>query len=93
MPRTQNGNVIGVRELKTHVSAVLREVCETGAEFIVSVHGRPVARLEPLAAERVAAGVDGMGNSRGVLGSLPSLVWDDFVAAKSIWRARLLDDE
>jgi len=38
---------IGVRELRNDVSEVLRRV-EAGDEFVVTVHGRPVARVTPL---------------------------------------------
>ena len=39
------------RELRNDVSAVLRRV-EAGEEFIVTVSGRPVAELRPLAGSR-----------------------------------------
>jgi prevent-host-death family protein len=38
---------IGVRELRNDVSDVLRRV-EAGDEFVVTVHGRPVARVTSL---------------------------------------------
>ena len=38
---------IGIKELKARASAVVREVQATGAEFIITVHGWPVARIEP----------------------------------------------
>ena len=84
--------VIGVRELKAHASAVLREVCETGAEFVISVRGRPVARIEPIAADSAGPTADGMGDSRGALSGLPQLDWDDFLAAKRLWQVERLDD-
>ncbi len=40
-------NEIGVRELRNEVSEVLRRV-EAGADYIVTVHGRPVARVTGL---------------------------------------------
>jgi prevent-host-death family protein len=39
--------VIPVRELNQHTSAVLKRV-QTGEELLVSVNGKPVARLVPL---------------------------------------------
>ena len=89
----KNTHVIGVRDLKAHASAVLREVCETGAEYIVSVRGRPVARIEPLGGDIDAQSIDGMGNLRGAMADLPRLDWDDFVAAKRLWDVSLPNDE
>ncbi len=39
---------IGVRELRNHISDVLRRV-ESGERIMISVSGRPVAELRPLA--------------------------------------------
>ena len=38
--------IIPQRELRNHIGAILREA-EAGTEFIVTVRGRPVARLGP----------------------------------------------
>ena len=84
---------IGIRELKAHTSAVLREVQETGAEFVITMHGRPVARIEPVEGERAMPVVNGMGDSRGVLSGLPSLSWQDFEAGKQLWEPGPLDDK
>lgn len=84
---------ISIRELKTHTSAVLREVQATGAEFVITVRGRPVARIEPMAGESVAVSVDGMGSSRGALSEMSKLQWDDFNTAKKLWEPNSLDDE
>lgn len=40
---------IGIRELKEHASAILREVREQRAEYIVTHRGQAVARLVPTA--------------------------------------------
>ena len=93
MTKSSSARVIGMRELKAHASAVLREVYESGAEFTVSLHGRPIARIEPLAGETASPGLDGMGSSRGVFVNLPSLDWDDFAAAKRIWDSEPFDDQ
>jgi prevent-host-death family protein len=43
---------IGVRELKNNASKIVRAVREEGAEYVVTVHGEPVALLRPLAEEQ-----------------------------------------
>jgi prevent-host-death family protein len=40
---------IGVRELKNNTSKIVRMVREQGAEYVVTLHGEPVAVLRPLA--------------------------------------------
>lgn len=42
---------IGVRELKNNASKIVRAVREELAEFVITVHGEPVAVLKPLTAE------------------------------------------
>jgi prevent-host-death family protein len=55
-------SVVGVRELKNHLSSFLDRV-KAGEEFTVTEHGRPIARLSAVGAdvdrmaELVAAGV------------------------------------
>lgn len=44
-------NTIGVRELKTQTSRVIRTVREELAEYVITVHGEPVAVLRPLTEE------------------------------------------
>lgn len=39
---------IGVRELKNRLTAVMREVRESGVEYTVTLHGKPVAVIRPL---------------------------------------------
>ena len=39
---------IGVRELKNQISRIIRTVREEMAEYVVTVHGEPVAVLRPL---------------------------------------------
>lgn len=39
---------IGVRDLKNNASRIIRQVRETQAEYVVTVHGAPVAILRPL---------------------------------------------
>ena len=39
---------IGVRELKTHASEIVRQVKENGVHYIVTHRGRPVAAIVPI---------------------------------------------
>lgn len=41
-------NDVGVYEAKTHLTALLDRV-EHGEQFIITKHGRPIARLIPIA--------------------------------------------
>ena len=84
---------IGIRELKANASAVIREVQESGTEVIITLRGRPVARIEPWPAETGAAPTDGMGGLRGALSDFPRLEWEDFVAAKRLWDPRPLEQD
>lgn len=43
---------IGVREAKTHLSKVLREV-KSGVEWIITENGKPIARLWPISKEEL----------------------------------------
>jgi len=82
-----------MRELKANASAVIREVQESGTEVIITVRGRPVARIEPLTDEPGAAPTDGMGGLKGALSDFPRLEWEDFVAAKRLWDPRPLEQD
>ena len=42
---------IGVRELKTHASEILRSVRETRARYTVTYRGKPVGMLVPMPAD------------------------------------------
>lgn len=39
---------IGIRELKNQASKIVRAVREEAAEYIITIHGEPVAVLRPL---------------------------------------------
>ena len=39
---------IGIRELKTHASEIVRRVSEDGQHYIVTRHGRPQAAIVPV---------------------------------------------
>jgi prevent-host-death family protein len=45
---------IGVRDLKNKVTRILRAVREDRVEYVVTVHGEPVALIRPCTAEDVA---------------------------------------
>lgn len=42
---------IGLRDLKNRASEIVREVRESQATYVVTVRGKPVAELRPLAAK------------------------------------------
>ncbi len=42
---------IGIRELKTHASEVVRAVKETRARYVITQRGKPAALIIPLDAE------------------------------------------
>ena len=85
--------VIAVRELKAHASEVLRTVEDTGAEFVITVRGRPVARLDPLGIAGDEQPIDGTGGLRGALSDSSRMEWRDFVNAKKLWEPPAPDDE
>ena len=84
---------LGVRELKSHASAILREVESDGAAFVITVRGRPVARIEAFQPEPRNAVVDGMGSMRDSLKDLSAMDWEDFVALKRVWDSEDLGDD
>lgn len=43
---------VGVRELKNNTSEIIRAVREKGAEYVVTVQGRPAAMIVPLAMDK-----------------------------------------
>jgi prevent-host-death family protein len=87
-----SARTIGIRELKARTSEIFREMQATGAEFIITNRGRPVARIEPLALADAPEVTDGMGGLRGALTDWPDLTWEDFVEAKRLWDPKPLDD-
>ena len=92
MARPPDTHTIGVRDLKARASELLREIETSGKEFIITVRGRPVARLEPIAPGEAGPPVDGTGGSRGIWAHRPEATWDDFMQAKRIWEPRPLPD-
>ena len=51
--------VIGIRELKTHLSSYLKLV-EAGERLTISLHGRPIATIAPATAQPQTAWVQTM---------------------------------
>lgn len=79
---------VGVRELKANASALLREVEATGEKIVVTVRGRPVARIEPMVdGRRRASAFTGRGIARGIL---PRADWEDFVEIRR-WEPKSYD--
>lgn len=46
---------IGVREFKNQATRILRTVREEMAEYVITLHGEPIAVLRPLMAEEIEA--------------------------------------
>lgn len=64
---------IGAYEAKTHLPRLLAEV-ERGGSYVITRHGRPVARLIPAQADdhaQVAAAIDRMKARRATLPKVP----------------------
>jgi len=59
---------IGIRELKTRVSEIVREVREQRVRYVVTHRGRPVALLSPL---------EQAGELELISREQPSTAWDD----------------
>ena len=93
MHPAHSARMVGLRELKARASALLREVQSSGAEFVITVRGRPVARLEPFGAEHTPHPTDGMGGLRGALSELPRLSWEDLAEAARRWEPRPVADD
>ncbi|HYT09124.1 MAG TPA: type II toxin-antitoxin system prevent-host-death family antitoxin [Mycobacteriales bacterium] len=74
---------IPVRELRNHVSEVLRRV-EAGEELVVTVSGRPVAELRPIGHRRPTmswdefwAGQDSARHDPGFADDIRAIVGDE----------------
>lgn len=76
---------VGVSELKSNLSSVLREVIETGQIVEVTRHGKVVARIEPVPSS-VASGRDrdanGAWTELKVLATEISAQWPQGVSAQ-----------
>jgi antitoxin (DNA-binding transcriptional repressor) of toxin-antitoxin stability system len=73
---------VGIRELKTHTSAIIRRLREDGEAIDITYHGEVVARLLPVAAppittEQTAAVLTGLDQ----LADEIDAIWPDGVSA------------
>lgn len=58
---------IGIRELKTRASAIMRNVWKRRARYVITYHGRPIGLLLPLEAASAAAEAE----------TPPGAVWEE----------------
>ena len=65
---------IGVRELKNRLTAIMREVRETGVEYTVTLHGKPVAVIRPLSWPDEAARTAAVGAEMAAIKALAARV-------------------
>lgn len=74
--------VIGVRELKQHLSDTLREVKETGVIIEITHHGQPVARIVPVSPRQTTEDERrSMIDSLDALAARISVSWPESVSA------------
>ncbi|MBC8446674.1 MAG: type II toxin-antitoxin system Phd/YefM family antitoxin [Chloroflexi bacterium] len=80
---------IGVRELKTHASEIVRNVRERNARYVITYRGRPVGLLMPLDETSLA--------KLSPTGEPVSLVWEELTRlGEEIgrgWRSSLTSTE
>jgi len=76
---------VGVRELKSKTSEILRRVTEGHEEVVITRHGRTLGKIVPVEA---AAEVGEGKTLRGARRNLPRLSDEDFAAAKDLWKPR-----
>jgi prevent-host-death family protein len=54
---------IGVRELKTHASEIVRQVKETGAHYVITHRGHPTALIIPIEEAKTGGSPDNAGEN------------------------------
>ncbi len=74
-----------IREFKTRVSEILRELDE-GDEVIITRRGKPCGRLTPVSS--LGVGKPSLETLRGSLGYLPDASYEDFLEIKRLWAPR-----
>lgn len=74
---------IGVRQLKSQTSEILRRV-EEGEEIVVTRRGKPCAKLIPTASVPEGGSAHEL-PLKGRFREWPDLSWEDFQEAKRIW--------
>ena len=73
---------VGIRELKTHASELVHELQAGDLEILVTLRGKPVARMEALNLPDKKP-VDGMGGTFGIMqGIWPDITWEEFQEVK-----------
>lgn len=79
---------VGIRELKAHASEIVHELQRGDLEVVVTLRGKPVARMEAVNLPDRKP-VDGLGGMMGALeGILPEVTWEDFMEVKKMWEPR-----
>ena len=76
-----DGNSIPLAEAKAHISSLVSQV-EAGAEFVLTRHGKPVARLVPVAPPIIRKG-----------GELTGPYWEAMTVEKIMEIFRPMTDE
>ena len=80
---------VGVRELKTHASEIIRNVRESRARYTITYRGQPVGVLMPLEQPKAEPTIGGAGSAE--------TAWDELVRlGKEIgrgWRSPLTSAE
>ena len=77
MKRAAEHSDVGVRDLKTHASEMVRRVAEQRATYVVTLRGRPVGLLTPVPAPVSSAPENGADtwDRLDVLGKALNLAW------------------
>jgi prevent-host-death family protein len=77
---TLRGTVVAAADFKTNCLALMDEVQDTGAEFVITKHNKPVARLVPVLEP---AGTPFIGRGVGIIAATGDIVaptapdWDE----------------
>ncbi len=72
----------GVREFKTRVSDILRNL-DDGEEVIITRRGKPCAKLTPI--PQSGFGEASRQTLKGAMENLPVATYEDFLEAKKVW--------
>jgi prevent-host-death family protein len=68
-------HTIGASEFKSHCLELLDIVFEKGSSFVVTKHGVPVARVEPV--REVRKSLRGLFAGKMILGDIENVDWSD----------------
>lgn len=75
---------ISVRELKTNVSKILKDVDTKKQEFLITRHGKPCGKIVPASINKVSISKNAKG-IRGSLSGYPQINEEEFAEAKKLW--------